>query len=571
MELEIDFGVSQHHTNGRFLTETKVFIYQLTAAATIQASGEHLGQMGLTGVFDVVDRQPTTGTAANSIITIRIPEWNEVLPVGVVPNLTSLWAYTAPVYTSHVGYRSDEFAEYSYRRQFHPRTGAFMDGRLWQGADMHNRVYFSQILQYNPQGDVDYPLVRSGMCYIEADPTNPDDNSIVPTDGGYINLADSGEHRAMHQYNRSMLVFSSNGVWEITGSRQFSSFSPDSFSVKKLTDAGCMSGESVLQAMGDVYYYSEEGIMKISTHEISGNLFVTNITDKTIRKRLLDLDLEQQLGCQGAYDPEDKTIRWIFPERDNSVPGNQIAGNTVMLTWSMIHNAWFEYNTFVRGIANLIVLPRDLDTPTYNQYRYLVVEENPSPPPYTSTNPQFYVRWHLECDFNETGTNDWIEGGLLQFDDTNRFRDFQEFTPATPILVTPPAFLETAHHLLGDGTRWMHVKYVTTYNRRVTTHWVPDGGGVKPNVPGSTLLRFKWDWSDIDGWGKHTSPIETYRNRRSYLPGAETTYNSGEPLLVAKSKVRGRGREFRVRWDANEHNDSHIVGWTIEGIVGVAV
>ena len=565
ISVQLDEPVS--HTRGRFPEELKVFIYSMTGAFG-NAAPDITGQTGFTGTFDVLRIEDSnTGVTheENDIIVFQVPEW-----YGVVPTLTSLWMFDPTTYTSHIGWQPQgtEGPSYDYREQARPAAAAFMDGRLFQLEDEHRRVYFSQLLQYNPQGDVDYPMIRAGMCYTEADPTDPDDSAIVSSDGGYINMSSAGDMIATIVFNRSLLVFTSSGVWEITGNRQFSPFEPDDYSVRKINEAGIVGAGSVVLAQDSVMYLSNEGFIGITADPRTGNLQTQNLTDKTIRSKLDSLSYQQQRDVRVAYDRKDKTIRWVFPDRSAPTTQSMFSGETTMLTLSQLHGAWTIYTTPEFGIADIQVMPYDMNLPTYNRYRYLVVQEIPNAP--VPALP-VYIRWALEVEFNDVGGVDWIEANNpLDFTDTTRFRDFQEFDFLNPRGATP-GFLDTNHHMLGDGTRWMTIHYLTTYNRQVESSWLTVGNEVFPNVPGSTLLSFRWDWSDHEKFGKFTAPIETYRRRRSYIPGLETAHESGEPLLVVKSKIRGRGREFRARWDTNEHYDSHIVGWTVEGTVGSAV
>jgi hypothetical protein len=87
-------------------------------------------------------------------------------------------------------------------------------------------------------------------------------------------------------------------------------------------------------------------------------------------------------------------------------------------------------------------------------------------------------------------------------------------------------------------------------------------------MDGGTLLSIRWDWMDKATSGKWTAPYQTYRYRRSYFGSGSTESNDfGEPVLVHKMKLRGRGREFRLYWESDGHKDSHIEGWGYQGYI----
>ena len=123
--------------------------------------------------------------------------------------------------------------------------------------------------------------------------------------------------------------------------------------------------------------------------------------------------------------------------------------------------------------------------------------------------------------------------------------------------------------------------YVTTFNRETATHWIAndtDGDGnvlsYSANIPSSTLLQSQWDWFTQDGRGKHSKPQQTFRYRRSFIPqdrGDNPDHDRADSLVVTKQKARGRGKEFRLRWSSEDHNDSHIVGWSLEGLVNQTI
>jgi len=97
-----------------------------------------------------------------------------------------------------------------------------------------------------------------GECYSHNDPSAEDFNNPLDTDGGYIVLSGAGEIYALSPLGSSLFVIASRGVWEISGGE--SVFSATNQLVTKTTDAGAISGSSVVVGEAMISYMSSGGI-----------------------------------------------------------------------------------------------------------------------------------------------------------------------------------------------------------------------------------------------------------------------------------------------------------------------
>jgi len=203
-------------------------------------------------------------------------------------------------------------------------------------------------------------------------------------------------------------------------------------------------------------------------------------------------------------------------------------------------------------------MPFSASNPTYNKYRYLIGAKNNET--YWDTN------WAVEVDFGEGGAGDWIEGGVIV---QEKFSDYRALDVVTEPREAVPAYMLTNHTLPGAGMQWSQVLYIVVLNRNVTTNWIDNGDfTVRASMEGGTLLSVRWDWMDQNSTNKWSKPSQTYRYRRSYLPsGLDEVNTFGEPVLVHKMKLRGRGREFRLFFESDGHKDSHIEGWSYQGYI----
>ena len=117
-----------------------------------------------------------------------------------------------------------------------PTAVAFFSSRAWY-AGVDSDIYFSQTLD---------EVGKVGNCYQEQDPTAEDLNELLATDGGVIPIPGIGNVLKLVPIDRSILVFASNGVWNISGGE--TNFTADSFSVDKVTSVGALGANSIVVA-----------------------------------------------------------------------------------------------------------------------------------------------------------------------------------------------------------------------------------------------------------------------------------------------------------------------------------
>lgn len=86
----------------------------------------------------------------------------------------------------------------------------------------------------------------------------------------------------------------------------------------------------------------------------------------------------------------------------------------------------------------------------------------------------------------------------------------------------------------------------------------------------SLTIQARWDWSDNSASGKWGTPQEVFRPRRQYwadVSEGDGPYATGQPVVIARTKIRGRGRALHLKWEAGLGQDAHLLGWTTNYIV----
>lgn len=186
-----------------------------------------------------------------------------------------------------------------------PSTVGFHNGRVFYAGlselGKTGEVYFSQQLTN---------IKKVGRCYQEQDPTAEDFNELLETDGGVIPIPNAGTILNIQESAAGIVVFATNGVWEIAGVD--GKFSATSFFVRKITDIGVSGKETVVNADGVFIFWSDAGIIALSQDQVTGHLNAENISKNTIQTGYLLIGGVQRKFARGVYITEEKKAVWLY-------------------------------------------------------------------------------------------------------------------------------------------------------------------------------------------------------------------------------------------------------------------
>lgn len=421
----------------------------------------------------------------------------------------------------------------------------FHAGRVFYGGmlntEFNDMIMFSQISESDE---------KFGHCYQAADPTDPNFNAMVPTDGGYMVIPGMGGVQQLVSVRNSLLVLATQGIWEISGGQR-GLFTSDGYSVRKLSDSGCISPDGYANVEGSLIYAGVGGLFIVAPNQYTGQLEVTNFSEQTIQSLWNQIPDEEQKRVQMIYDNSTKRL-WVM----HGPNGTKIGINT-MLIYDSRAQAWFKYtfnsdatdspvdltnNVLLTGFA----LP-NLDDTTDNKKLKFIYEVS-------TTSVQV-------ADFDQTGYDDW--------DGTNG----------------PLPYLTFGDDNIGDWQSRRQAPVITVHSKRTETGYTSTGNGWEPVNESSTLMTAFWDWTDEKQWtdinrtaqepwdgtvyttspsvsGKVGRQQQVYRHVRPYVPVA-TGDVDGYPVVVTRNKVRGRGRSLRLRFDGATDKDSHLLGYQV--------
>ena len=441
-----------------------------------------------------------------------------------------------------------------------PSTIAFYAGRVWYsglgvGRNSGN-LYFSQLIEY----DSNIP-----KCYQEADPTAEDISDLVSTDGGVIKIPDAGAIKKLLSIGRSIVVFATNGIWEITGID--GSFTATEYSINKIGEQGVQSADAVVGVESDVYFIGKDGLYRLVKEDFGTNFRVEDMSSTTIQTLLNNISPYGKDYSLGVYDAEERRVTWFFNNTEENDGTNYRFLYNRALVYDIQLNAFYPLT-----ISTKINYPIVGGVITSRRYTY-------------SADPS---------EVTETGI-DVTVGGVSVFLDTQRvvkdpllykylsiwrdkkdglyyytfselkninFLDWENYSQAG---IGYDAYIETGYQIAGDAALKKQVQYIYTFCKRTETGFEFNSKGeLVLSDPSSCMLTIKWGWSNSPNSGKWTTPRQIYRYKRFYQPvDVNDVLDYGESVIVSKSKVRGSGQALRFRYQ-NEHGKNfHLYGWQV--------
>ena len=446
-----------------------------------------------------------------------------------------------------------------------PSCNAFFAGRAWysgiKSETIGNWVLFSK---------VSVTTNRFGECFQEQDPTSEVLNDIVDSDGGVIPIQDCGEIVALVAASNGVLVFASNGVWKIAGTLS-SGFSATSYEVTKLSSVGCVGPRSIVVTDGGIVYWSYNGIYTLEPAQ-GGALQVVNYSDTVIKTYYGNIPALGKKYAEGVYNTEEKTIVWLFTRdliEDEGASYRWRKNEALVFDVRLKAFYTLTFNSLSTNSPYIVSPVVTKETGVVEQ-SFNVVEQDADQ--IITTGGDVVVAdigvvgggtaslKFLTTQFT-TALNFSFADLLTTADSPARFSDWYS---VDQVGAPFSAYVETSYVPGPGGFHKQHTAlYVTTFMERTETDIDVDGNPVNTS---SALMRGKWNFTDDQVSGKWGNQQQVYRKRKSLLDGGDPAFNDGYPLVVAKSKIRGRGRALQIRFDSEAGLDMRLAGWAVQQI-----
>ena len=402
-----------------------------------------------------------------------------------------------------------------------------------------------------------------GKCFQAGDPTSYENSDLVATDGGTLKIPEAANIIKLFPFGKTLLVFATNGVWEIRGGVE-EGFSATSFQINKVSNIGVTSADSIVEAEGSIYYWSDSGIYALRGDPGGFSFQTENVTNTTIQTYYNNIPSTARETVTSIYYRESKIISWIFNNNSayETAEGNNFRFDT-QLNLDLRLNSFYKY-TFASDI-NDVTHPSVTGaflSPNFNittSVDQVVVGADDvqadsvdvvitSEIPITSTPSITYLVLTVL-----SSTDPYITFAHL------RNLNFLDWETYDSIGTDAAAYIETGFETLADSQRQKQEQYLTVHMKRTETGFDVN---LDPLTPSGCLMTTKWDFADHANSGKISTPVQVYRLRRNYIPsGSSDEFNYGQSVITSKNKIRGRGRSLVMRFESEAGKNCILYGW----------
>lgn len=421
------------------------------------------------------------------------------------------------------------------------RATAAYAGRIWYaGLDSSTnggKIFFSKVIE----DETDF-----GKCYNVADPTAEDTAGVIASDGGYLSIPDAANIRVLFPSGSLLYVFAQNGIWAVGGVDNV--FKANEFFVKKISNFGLYSQRTLVNALGTPIFWDTSGIYTITAGDKGEGL---QLISESIKTYFDAIPNNKKLEATAVFDRISKRVYWMFPSSTETVA--------------------HKFNE---------ILVLDLQLEAYFPWRISDA---------TGTTPYLMGGFFLS-GFGSTQTEYNVLSGADQVIDVSSNTVVQTLSAESGIVSSDIKFLvktsnnkltvaeftgdefldwgsanfssyaETGYDFMGDASIRKNNPYITTYMRRTEQNFVLVDEEYEPDFPSSCLLTVKWDLSrDSSRWSE---PMQIYRLVNYPIPDPnDLTFNYPYDTIVSRTKIRGKGRVLRMRFESEQGKDFYLIGW----------
>jgi len=498
--------------------------------------------------FTTITTTAAHGLVANDVVTIINNEFkynttsgtvatgtlNGTYQIATAPSGTTFTIYffkpsgysswnTQYVTKGQVGkeivYRTD-----AYSTDERPTAITFHAGRVfWAGTNhplLNDTIYFSQIV-YNEK--------QFGRCYQEADPTSEFINALTPADGGTIVVPNMGAVHGMVSMEDALVVFAANGVWAILPASQ-GGFRADGYNVRKISDVEAIGSQAIRKIDSTITFCSPRGIYVLAPDQNSGQINAASISETVIQSLWNDIPDARKREVQIGFDDSKKRVYYLYGDATVQAPRTYNAALVFDLRIGSFYKLTFPHSDLTTNFKLRGIVATGLGDASDSAKK---------------------------MKFLGTRDNAGVKLNVYDMDHSN-FTDFDGTEQS--------AYIVTGYDNLGDFARHRQAPVCHVYMARSETGFTqnPDGS-LEPVNPGGCYIQARWDFSDASGSGKWSTEQQVYRHSRYYQPtGVNDNFDSGLPVIISRTKLRGRGRCLHLRFRADTGKDCHILGWSLE-------
>ena len=390
-------------------------------------------------------------------------------------------------------------------------------GRVFYGAA--DRVYFSQVFLDD--------LTVLGKCFQKNDPTAEIANDILDTDGGEIQLQDSGTILALATFHKGVLAFCSKGVWYISGGE--GGFTATSYSVDKVSSYRIIGTKAFCSVGADILFGSRDSLFMVMNNEFNVPK-VESLTDQTIQSYWQSfVDTETQM----AYDEKEKKVYIL---KCGCTEGS-------MLVFDLRIGAFYPWKLGGKVHESVLYSPVD-------GLFFLGKDDSSS----------FVTNDNLSLISFDSLNLKGQDESLVTFGKLSTSRVYRDY--GTTLY---NSYLVTNYETLGNYTRNKGTPLVNVFFRKTETTVDTSSGSLVFDAPSACNMSVFWDFDTATG---QTSQARQIYNPvpRGWAPAVDgvSSFDTGKTIVQFKDKVRGRGKAVQFRFEAVDEKSLELLGFSVQ-------
>ena len=444
-------------------------------------------------------------------------------------------------------YKTDDSSYNSdYATNYPACVGSFSGRMFFGGMDYRhfaNWVFFTPILDLRPEEQVatagGSQPVQAANCYQKNDPTAEYESALLATDGGVIIIPDMGSAKQFISLEKALIIVADNGVWAITGSTSDTGFTADAYSVDRISNIGCRAAKSIVVANKSVIFWADTGIYEVTPSDIPGKYITNNLTIDTIHEFFKTISADARQNAISYYDRFNQRIYWAYK-------------TATTLSTAKHHDSELILDLKLKCFHPPTVLAQADGTDKDNDPYIIGYTQDELEPGLTGFPTLKTVNLRYAASHN------YLFFG--QYDDRT-FTDWANYNSGGDY----SSYIEFWPDHVGDPVRDKKPVYVFCYFLKTEDGFTDIGGGVlTPNHVSSCMMTGKYQWHITSTAGKWNGPKQVYRYNRPYVPvDAADTYDTGQSVLVTKTRMRGKGKALTLKFASETGKDFQLLGYAI--------
>ena len=434
------------------------------------------------------------------------------------------------------------------QRLFYSGVESGVNGSDNRTPNYSGYIFFSKVIR----SDDDL-----GICYQEADPTDPGINDLVATDGGSIQIPEITRIVKIVASQASVLVFAENGVWEVYGDT--GGFIATSFQASKISTNGISNGNAVVNVNGNFIYWSKAGIYTLKPDVASGRFSSESLSLQSIQTLYLDIPELGKNNAKGYYDEKENRVRFLYNDTDSYSETNYVNKYNKELIYDLTLEAWYK-NELSSLASNSPYVADYVPIPGYSVTTVTETVLAGATPVHHSSSGGVIVTSTVPVSRSSQFSFLTIRATsftLSKYSDNT----FMDWKTADGTGITFSSYLVTGYELFGDIMRKKQIPYLFLYLEQTEKSFSASGSDFILDNQSSCMVQSQWNWADSAAGGNWGTAFQAYRILRLPTPSGAGAWDSGNSMVVTKNKLRGSGKTLSLKIYSETKKDMRLLGW----------